>query len=107
MACDYTYGKVTSNRARDLYYPANIIASDNIEIADLYSNSKDLQSQDIESYLKDKDLKYLDQNNIEYILFSASCADRTNYLYLDEEINEYEKIFNGQNVKIYKIIYEE
>jgi hypothetical protein len=39
MACDWTYGKVTANRAKDIYYPANIISSDNIEIAHLYTNS--------------------------------------------------------------------
>jgi hypothetical protein len=103
MACDWTYGKVTANRAKDVYYPANIITSDNIEIAQLYTNSSDSESQDIDAYIRSKNIDLLLQNNIEYILFSATCADRANYVFLDENTQDFKKIYESENIKIYKI----
>jgi hypothetical protein len=103
MACSWTYGKVTANRAMDIYYPANIITSDNIEIAQLYTNSSDSESQDIDQYIRTKNIDLLLQNNIEYILFSATCADRGNYVFLDENEQDFKKIYESENIKIYKI----
>ena len=64
MACGWTYGKITSNKSTQLFYPANILRSDNIEIAHLYSNSSNPVSKDIDTYLKTKKISLLEKNTI-------------------------------------------
>jgi len=106
MACDWTYGKITSNRNKDIFYPQSIVTSDNIEIGHLYTNSTSTLSADIDAYLKNRELSLLERNDIKYILFSATCADRQNYEFLDEETETFEKVFESEHVDIYKILYE-
>lgn len=106
MSCDWMYGKITSNRAKDIYYPAHIISADNIEIAHLYTNSDNPLSADIDNFIRTQDRGLLEKNNISYILFSATCGDRQNYSYLDESPEIYEKILDTTHVDIYKINYE-
>ncbi|NDK09535.1 hypothetical protein GW846_02045 [Candidatus Gracilibacteria bacterium] len=103
MACDWTYGKVTANRAKDLYYPANIVTSDNIEIGKLYSNSVASQSIDINKFVNNKDINLLIKNRIEYVLFNSSCADWRKYMFLEEDTVHYEKLFDSEHIKIYKV----
>jgi hypothetical protein len=106
MACPWTYGEVTANRSKELFYPASIISSDNIEIAHLYTNSASELSADIDAYVREKDLSLLEKNNISHILFFTNCADHSNYQFLDENPEHFEKIFDEANIDIYTLHYE-
>ena len=105
IACNWTQGIITSNKVDLLYYPIDIISSDNIEIWNLYTNSSNLVSKDVDNYLKKKDISLLKKNNISYVLMYNTCADFQSYWFLDESW-DFSLIFDSKEVNIYKINYE-
>jgi len=102
IKCSWTKWKVISNIIPNILKPANIISADNIEIAWLYTNNPNSQSETIEIFLKNKEYSLLKKLKINNIIFLNHCADFQNYSYL-EKSNHLKKIFNSDAIKIYKI----
>lgn len=65
-----------------LWSDTRIISSDNIEIANLYTNSSSQQSQDVESFLHSGDLSLLRAHGIATIVMMEQCADYQRYSFL-------------------------
>jgi len=76
--------------------------ADNIEVADLYTNSNSDRSKQIEKFVKTKDFTILKKLNIDTIYFMDKCADFPKYKYL-EKSDELQKVFQSNYIKIYKI----
>lgn len=94
--------KIISTPIIYIYKPLDLIVSDNIEIKNVYTNSKNTESKKIEIFLKNKDFKILKALWINNIIFLKNCADYKNYKYLKNNKN-LKKIFNSENLIIYKI----
>lgn len=106
IACDWTNWKIISNPVNNLFASTYWYFPDNIEIWELYSNSQNKYSIEIEEFIKNKDyskLKKLDINNI--VLFK-NCADIKTYDFLNKEKMNLNKVFNWESLSIYKIKYE-
>lgn len=103
IACSWTRSIVTSNKVKKLYYPIEIIRSDNIEIGNLYTNSTDPVMRDIDNFISSKDINLLIKNDIKYILMYNYCADFQNYEFLFEQSDIFTPIFTSTDVNIYKI----
>lgn len=102
VACDWTRWKVVVNIAQEYMKPANVIMADNIEIWNLYTNSSNPQSKDIEKFLQSKDLSFLKNNSFDHIINMKTCADFNNYEFL-EKLDWIEKSFTTAQIDIYKI----
>lgn len=102
FACEWTNWKVISNIFEKYFYWMNIIVADNIEIWNLYTNSKNNRSRDIENYISTNNLKIIKKYNIDKILFLDKCADFPNYNFL-KNTNIYKKEIDSNFFKVYKI----
>lgn len=102
MTCSWTRGIRIPNPISELMYPLNVIESDNIEIAGLYTNSKSEISKNIEEYLRSKDLSLLQEIDVSTILMMKLCADHENYEFLDESI-DIVKVFESENFNVFEI----
>ena len=102
MACEWSNRKVFSNPIWHILKPVTTIMADNIEVADLYTNSNSDRSKQIEKFVKTKDFTILKKLNIDTIYFMDKCADFPKYKYL-EKSDELQKVFQSNYIKIYKI----
>lgn len=102
MACEWSNRKVFSNPIWHILKPVTTIMADNIEVADLYTNSNSDRSKQIEEFIKTKDFTILKNLEIDTIYFMDNCADFPKYKYL-ETSDELQKVFQSTNIKIYKI----
>jgi len=100
VACNWTYWKIIPNPAMLFLNDYNTIYADNIEIWNLYTNSKNPLSKKIEIFLQTKDFDILRQNNIKNILFMKDCADFKNYEFLDRHDN-LQKILSWNYLDLY------
>ena len=102
MACEWSNGKVFSNPIWHILKPVTTIMADNIEVANLYTNSNNERSKEIDKFIKTKDFKILKKLEIDTIYFMDRCADFPKYKYL-ENSEELKKVFESVYVKIYKV----
>lgn len=106
MSCDYTKWKIVANVIWWILKPLYTITSDNIEVWNLYTNSSNIESKDIESFLSNKDINLLKNHQITHIIMLETCADFKTY---KDKLNELEKkskikkIFRWTKISIYKI----
>lgn len=76
--CQRTH-KVISNPTASYMYPASVITSDNIEVWQLYTNSINPRSRDVDAFVTDHDLSHLSGHNIQWIIYLSQCADFKSY----------------------------
>lgn len=106
MSCDYTKWRVVANVIWWILKPLNTITSDNIEVWNLYTNSSNIESKDIEKFLSNKDINLLKKHKITHIIMLETCADFKNY---KEKLNKLEKkniikkLQNNKRITLYKI----
>gem|GEM_PF-6451129 len=81
--CQRTH-KVISNPLARYMYPLQLITSDNIEIGNLYTNSSDPRSTDIDEFVRTQDLSLLIKHNITDILYTNLCADFMRYEWITQ-----------------------
>jgi hypothetical protein len=97
--CDWT-NKVVANTLDRFFLPLNVITADNIEIWNLYTNSNNQRSKDIELFLQTKDITLLQQHGIWWILFTTTCADFKNYAWI-ETLPNTQKVIGNDDISIY------
>ena len=81
LACPRTQRRIIANPLK-AYLGNNpqIVSSDNIELANLYTNSNSSESKNIEIFLAKKDLAFL--SGFSTIIMMENCADYQNYDFL-------------------------
>lgn len=94
--------KVISNSLRTYMYPISLITSDNIEVWQLYTNSNDVRSRDIEEFIRTHDLSILSKYNISWIMYTNLCADFKRYEWI-EQLTGLEMVIDHGDMKIYEI----
>lgn len=102
VSCSWTYGKIISNPAKAFFNDYSVISADNIEIWNLYTNSKNILLRQIENFLHTKNYNILKRNNITTILFMRNCADFKNYSFL-EKSDYLSKVFSWNYLDLYNI----
>lgn len=105
MACDYSFWKIFSNVIYNIFWKYDFVIADNIEIWPVYSNNNSIISKNIEEYLNNKDLQYLEKDNIKYIINLKTCADSQNYKFLQKN-TDFKNIFNSNKIDLYEINYK-
>ena len=101
LACPWTQRKIISNPLK-AYLGNNpqIVSSDNIEVANLYTNSTSLQSKNIEAFLQKKDLALI--SGFSTIIMMEHCADHQNYDFL-KNLTGLQKDYSGWDLSTYHI----
>ena len=101
LACPWTQRKIISNPLK-AYLGNNpqIVSSDNIEVANLYTNSTSLQSKNIETFLQKKDLVLI--SGFSTIVMMEYCADHQNYDFL-KNLTGLQKDYSGWDLSTYHI----
>lgn len=101
LACPRTQRKIISNPLK-AYLGNNpqIVSSDNIEVANLYTNSTSLQSKNIEAFLQKKDLALI--SGFSTIIMMEYCADHQNYDFL-KNLTGLQKDYSGWDLSTYHI----
>jgi len=99
--CAWT-NKVITNTLERFFLPLNVITADNIEIWNLYTNSNNQRSKDIELFLQTKDITLLKKHAIWWIIFTTSCADYKSYDWL-ATLPEIEQIYTSPDIQVYMI----
>ena len=101
LACPWTQRKIISNPLK-AYLGNNpqIVSSDNIEVANLYTNSTSLQSKNIEVFLQKKDLALI--SGFSTIIMMEYCADHQNYDFL-KNLTGLQKDYSGWDLSTYHI----
>lgn len=101
LACPWTQRKIISNPLK-AYLGNNpqIVSSDNIEVANLYTNSTSLQSKNIEAFLQKKDLALI--SGFSTIIMMEYCADHQNYDFL-KNLTGLQKDYSGWDLSTYHI----
>ncbi len=103
MACDWTRWKVIANVFDKVFYPIKTLKASNIEMRTskvyLYSNYKN-KNKFVEKFLQTKDLNYLKNNGIWWIIYLKTCADFWNYKWLNTS-NWLKKIYSWNNLNVY------
>ena len=101
LACPWTQRKIISNPLK-AYLGNNpqIVSSDNIEVANLYTNSTSLQSKNIETFLQKKDLALI--SGFSTIIMMEYCADHQNYDFL-KNLTGLQKDYSGWDLSTYHI----
>lgn len=106
IACDRSK-RVTSNIFKNFSYPLKIISSDNIEVWNLYTNSSNPRSKDIEKFIETKDIDLLKKHNITHIIQFDTCADHEKFQEILDNLqkdNKIKKIKDGKDIDLYEII---
>ena len=101
LACPWTQRKIISNPLK-AYLGNNpqIVSSDNIEVANLYTNSTSLQSKNIETFLQKKDLALI--SGFSTIIMMEYCADHQNYDFL-KNLTGLQKDYSWWDLSTYHI----
>lgn len=101
LACPWTQRKIISNPLK-AYLGNNpqIVSSDNIEVANLYTNSTSLQSKNIEAFLQKKDLALI--SGFSTIVMMEYCADHQNYDFL-KNLTGLQKDYSWWDLSTYHI----
>ena len=101
LACPWTQRKIISNPLK-AYLGNNpqIVSSDNIEVANLYTNSTSLQSKNIEAFLQKKDLALI--SGFSTIIMMEHCADHQNYDFL-KNLTGLQKDYSWWDLSTYHI----
>ena len=101
LTCPWTQRKIISNPLK-AYLGNNpqIVSSDNIEVANLYTNSTSLQSKNIEVFLQKKDLALI--SGFSTIIMMEYCADHQNYDFL-KNLTGLQKDYSGWDLSTYHI----
>ena len=101
LACPWTQRKIISNPLK-AYLGNNpqIVSSDNIEVANLYTNSTSLQSKNIEAFLQKKDLALI--SGFSTIIMMEYCADHQNYDFL-KNLTGLQKDYSWWDLSTYHI----
>ena len=84
-----------------------IISSDNIEVWNLYTNSSNPRSKDIEKFIETKDIDLLKKHNITHIIQFDTCADYEKFQEILDNLqkdNKIKKIKDGKDIDLYEII---
>lgn len=102
MACSRTNWRIIANTMDKFFKPLDVIVSDNIEIWNLYTNSTRSLSKDVEEFLKTKDISLLKKNNIWYIVNLRTCANFSDYGFLNKLENT-EGIYNSDKIDVLKL----
>ena len=101
LACPRTQRKIISNPLK-AYLGNNpqIVSSDNIEVANLYTNSTSLQSKNIEAFIQKKDLALI--SGFSTIIMMEYCADHQNYDFL-KNLTGLQKDYSWWDLSTYHI----
>ena len=101
LTCPWTQRKIISNPLK-AYLGNNpqIVSSDNIEVANLYTNSTSLQSKNIEAFLQKKDLALI--SGFSTIIMMEYCADHQNYDFL-KNLTGLQKDYSWWDLSTYHI----
>ena len=101
LTCPWTQRKIISNPLK-AYLGNNpqIVSSDNIEVANLYTNSTSLQSKNIEAFLQKKDLALI--SGFSTIVMMEYCADHQNYDFL-KNLTGLQKDYSWWDLSTYHI----
>ena len=101
LTCPWTQRKIISNPLK-AYLGNNpqIVSSDNIEVANLYTNSISLQSKNIEDFLQKKDLALI--SGFSTIIMMEYCADHQNYDFL-KNLTGLQKDYSWWDLSTYHI----
>lgn len=99
--CQWTH-KVISNPLSRYMYPIDLITSDNIEVWQLYTNSSDPRSADIDEFVRTQDLSLLTKHNIDSIMYTTMCADFGRYEWITTH-SGLQLQLNEWDIQIYSI----
>ena len=102
MSCERTNGKYILNSFGRLMWTNSMIIADNIEIDDVYSNSNNPRSMDIEGFLKDHDISILISHNVRHIILLSDCEDAEKYNFLGS-IDELDVVYHWEQLIMYRI----
>ena len=101
LACPRTQRRIIFNPLKAyLGNHSQIVSSDNIEVANLYTNSTSLQSKNIEAFLQKKDLALI--SGFSTIIMMEHCADHQNYDFL-KNLTGLQKDYSGWDFSTYHI----
>ncbi len=107
IACDRTKWRIIANTLDIFLNPLHTIKSDNIEVWDLYTNSTNKRSQEIEEFIENQDITLLKKNDITHIVLFKKCAD---YKKIEEILEKLlkeakiKKLNNTENIDLYEIV---
>lgn len=107
IACDRTKWRIIANTLDIFLNPLHTIKSDNIEVWDLYTNSTNKRSQEIEEFIENQDITLLKKNEITHIMLFKKCADYKKIEEILEKLlkeTKIKKLNNTENIDLYEIV---
>ncbi len=102
LGCSWTGRPTIANPAVGLLSPLNVTVANNIEVGPmLYSNFSDEQTQNIEKFISEKDISFLNKTHFTHIFLMKNCASSQNFLWLDN-LSQCQKIDDNSQLSFYQ-----